>query len=279
MVVSNAAFAGSLIVLYFLVSSELSESGARKAVLYLALFPAAFFLVAPYSESLFLLTSLASFWGARRRKWWAAGVCGALASATRNVGIVLVPALAVEALHQWRRPAGEREPLWPKLAWSASAAIGAGAYALYWRARSGDFLAPVHEQTNWLRQAFAPWHALQLATKDAFTFFRGGYPGGYFFLDWIITIPCILLLLYAASRLRPSYSVYAIGSILVPLSFIWPGRPLMSVPRFLAVVFPVHWALADLAERRMIAHHLIVGVLAAGLGLLTVFWVTGLPFF
>src|SRR5256885_1992162 len=101
LVVSNVSFAGSLIVLYFLTAGELSEGAARKAVLYLALFPTAFFFLAPYSESPFLLVTLGAFWGARRNKWWVAGICGALASATRNVGILMAPALAIEAAHQW----------------------------------------------------------------------------------------------------------------------------------------------------------------------------------
>ena len=114
LLVSNGAFAGSLVVLYFLTASELSESGARKAVLYMAVFPSAFFFLAPYSESLFLLATLGAFWGARRGKWWVAGICGVLASATRNVGVLLVPALVLEALHQRRRSDGERPSLWPK---------------------------------------------------------------------------------------------------------------------------------------------------------------------
>ena len=273
LLVSNAAFAGSLIVLYFLTASELSESAARKAVLYMALFPTALFFLAPYSEALFLLTTLGAFWGARRGRWWVAGVCGALASATRNVGILIVPALALEALHQSRRPEGERTALWPKLAWSASAGLGTLAYLLYWQVRSGDFLAPLHEQTNWLRQGSTPWHAVIQATNDAFGYL-GRYPFGYHLMDWLITVPCLILVVYAFLRFRPTYGFYAAASVLVPLCFIFPGRPFLSVPRFLAVLFPLHWGLADLAERRIVPHHLIVGISAAGLGALTILFVT-----
>ena len=53
-----------------------SESEARRTILYLMMFPAAFFFFAPYSESLFLLFIVASFWGARRKKWAVAGFAG-----------------------------------------------------------------------------------------------------------------------------------------------------------------------------------------------------------
>jgi hypothetical protein len=274
LVISNACFAGSLVVLYFLTASELSEGAARKAVLYLALFPTAFFFLAPYSESPFLLATLASFWGARRGKWWMAGVCGALASATRNLGVLMVPSLAIEALHQWSRPEpGEkRSPLWPKLTWSAVAGLGTLAYLLYWKVRNGDLLATIHQQVNWQREGSTPWHTIAKATREAFQFL-GVYPGGYFLLDWLIVIPCILLAGYAFLRFRPSFGFYAAASIVVPLCFIFPDRPFLSVPRFLAVLFPIHWALADLAERGRIPHHVIVGVSAALLGALTILFV------
>ena len=57
----------------------------------------AFFLIAPYGEGLFLLLTILAFWGARRDRWWLAGLAGAAAAATRSVGILLVPALLVEA--------------------------------------------------------------------------------------------------------------------------------------------------------------------------------------
>ena len=48
-----------------------------------------------------------------------------------------------------------------------------------------------------------------------------------------------LVAIYAFLRFRPAYGFYAVASIVVPLCFIFPGRPLLSMPRFLAVVFPM----------------------------------------
>ena len=92
-------------------------------------------------------------------------------------------------------------------------------------------------------------------------------------MDWLISVPCMLLALYAFVRFRPVYGFYAAASILAPLCFIFPGRPFLSVPRFVAVLFPVHWGLADLAERKIVPHPLIVGISAAGLGALVILFV------
>ena len=75
---------------------RLRDDGAP-SVLFLAIFPTAFFFLAPYTESTFLLLSVSAFWFARRDRWAWAALAAALAATTRNVGLLLAPALAVEA--------------------------------------------------------------------------------------------------------------------------------------------------------------------------------------
>jgi hypothetical protein len=61
-------------------------------------------------------------------------------------------------------------------------------------------------------------------------------------------------------------------SLLLPLTLAFDGRPLLSLPRFVVVVFPLFWALARLAERWRV-HDAVVATSAAGLGLLSVLFV------
>ena len=49
----------------------------------------------PFTESLFLLLTVGCFYAAKREWWWTAGIIGALASATRVTGILLLPALVL----------------------------------------------------------------------------------------------------------------------------------------------------------------------------------------
>src|SRR5215213_6228474 len=74
--VSNVAFLGSLIVLYGLTAREYDRAHARRTVVLLAAFPSSFFFLAPYSESLFLLSALLGFWWARSDGWARAGAAG-----------------------------------------------------------------------------------------------------------------------------------------------------------------------------------------------------------
>jgi 4-amino-4-deoxy-L-arabinose transferase-like glycosyltransferase len=269
--VSHAAAFGSMVVLYFLTAGEFDERTARRAVLYLALFPTSFFLLAPYSESLFLLLVLASLWAARRRWWWAAGLAGAGASATRNLGILLVVPLAVEAVHQWRERR-DRRALLMSLLWSAVAAAGAVAYLVYWQTSAGDSLAPIHQQQNWQRETSFPLATLVRGTVEAFRWV-GQYPGGYHLLDWLVAVPAVLAAAWVVLRTRPVFGAYTVISLAAPLSYVFLPRPFMSLPRFLLVVFPILWPWAVLGLRRRGIHEAVVAVSAGLLTLLTVLFV------
>jgi len=90
LVVSNLAFIGVLCCLYKLTERLFGGADARRSTLYLAIFPTAFFFLAAYTESLFLLLTLAAFLSAHERRWWLAGALGFLASLTRLQGVVLL---------------------------------------------------------------------------------------------------------------------------------------------------------------------------------------------
>ena len=162
MFVSNLAFFASLVVLYDLTVRESSEEVARKTIVYLAIFPTAFFFLAPYSESLFLLLSLVAFREARRDRWANVAIAGALAALTRSIGVVLAPALIVMALERRDvrstrcRACSQARPC----SWSPHVLrmVGAGTW---------DRLAPLHAQADWQRDAASPlttlWNAVRLA--------------------------------------------------------------------------------------------------------------------
>jgi hypothetical protein len=54
------------------------------------------------TESLFVLLTVASFYAAKREHWWAAGLIGLCASATRVTGVLLLPSLLVLSWQMYR---------------------------------------------------------------------------------------------------------------------------------------------------------------------------------
>ena len=264
LLVSNAAFLLALAVVYDLARSERSGSVARTTVLLLATFPTAFFFLAPYSEPLFLLLAALAFRAARRGRWAVAGAAGLGAALTRNVGAIVDVALAAEAFQ--RRREGERCLARGLLA-AVAAASGTLLYLASWQLRSGDLLAPLHQQATWQRSFSWPWSTLAQATRIAFRYV-GQTNGPYWLIDWVLVVPVLAVSVLALVRYRWIFSVYLWGGLLLPLSFVFPDRPLMSMPRFVLPLFPAFWAAAEVLERQRVPPWAAAAVGAAGLGLL-----------
>jgi hypothetical protein len=265
LLVSNASFLGALLVLYTLTRSELSERVARTTVVLLCCFPTSFFFLAPYSESLFLLLAVSALWAARRRRWGIAAAAGFGAALTRSVGLVVALAMAVEAIQQ-RGEARDR-PLLPGLAAASAGGLGTFAVLAFWAAKAQDWLAPLDQQANWERSFSWPWMTLIDGSRAAFRYL-GDTNGSYWLIDWLIVVPVLAAAVVVLIRYRWTYGIYVWGSLLIPLSFIFEDRPLMSMPRFVLPLFPAFWAMAEVLGRWRVPRWAVAAVGAAGLGLL-----------
>lgn len=272
LVISNASYLGAMVVVYRLTDLEFDPGFARRTVLYMSIFPTAFFFFAPYSESTFLLLAAGSLLAARQGKWAYAGAAGALAAATRSIGITLAVPLAMEAIMQARARSSDRlRSAVIGLASSALVAVGTLSYLWFWYRMNGDALTPLSAQGGWQREFSWPWESILAGTREAFRFV-GSYPGGYHQIDWLIVVVAVAAAIWVVLKTRPIYGAYVALSLAIPLSLIFGGRPFMSLPRFALTAFPIFWALAW-ASRRFHAHTAIVAVSAAGLGLLTVLFI------
>src|SRR5215216_2060121 len=123
-IVALGAFLGALALLYRLVSLELGRPLAQPTLLLVAVFPAALYFGAPYSESLFLLLAVGAFYAARTGCFAWAGAAAAGAAATRSAGILLLLPLA---MLWWE--SRERRPR--DAAWLLFAPLGLAAYAAF----------------------------------------------------------------------------------------------------------------------------------------------------
>ena len=160
------SLASTLFALFFVyrISERLYDArAARVATLCLAFFPTAFFMNAVYTEALFLALTTGAFWAARvKRSFLLAGLLGALAAATRNVGVLLVLPL----LWEWARC--RREVGWRGLLCVALVPAGTVAYALYLRSRFGDPLVFARQQGEyWNREPAGPLETLGEAWEAA----------------------------------------------------------------------------------------------------------------
>ena len=99
-IISLSALVAALFFLYKLVSNKFSPKIANRTILLLLTFPTSFFFGMLYTESIFLLFIVLSFYFLDKDEWLYAGIFGALASATRLVGVCIVPAMVVKYLYE-----------------------------------------------------------------------------------------------------------------------------------------------------------------------------------
>jgi hypothetical protein len=259
--ISQACFLGSLVVLYALTVREFDQTVARRTVLYLAIFPTAFFFLSPYTEGPFLLLTVLAFWYARGNRWPLAIVPGLLAGTTRSAAVALAAGLAVEAYSQWRAPG---RPLLPRLAVAAAPVVGIAGYLAYWGLAHDDLLAPLDAQAAWKRQFAGPLDTVLRGVVFAVRH------QSYWLIDLLVVGAVVAALCIGLRRLPWSYLTYSLVSLLLPLSAMLASRPFMSMPRFVAVLFPAFWVVALAVGRGKIPEQLVIGVSCAGYALLGV---------
>jgi hypothetical protein len=282
--ISLAASFCAFLLLYELAEERLGADGARRAVLYLALFPFALFLQAVYSESLYLLLTIAAFVLAERRRYPAAGAVTGLALLTRPTGVALLPALALLA---W----GERDRI-RALAWLALAPLMFAAYPLYLWQADGDPWAFLRAQRLWSRHLSPAgpfggiWDGLRAGWAGVEQLVSGSHTHVYWTAvrdtDPIraatLNLEClaflvlfVVLTVIAWRRFGAPYGLFATLSLAIPLSVPSERWPLLSMPRFGLTIFPLFLALAVLGGRPR-AHTAIVAVSSLLLGVSVVQW-------
>lgn len=87
--VSNVCAIGVFYLAYKITAEEVGESFSYRTLIYLITYPAGFYFVAAYSESLFILLALTSVWQAKKGRFFLAGLLGILAALSRLTGALL----------------------------------------------------------------------------------------------------------------------------------------------------------------------------------------------
>lgn len=243
-VITIAALAGALVLFMQLTRQELGASTARRAPIYLLLFPTAFFLYAPYAESLFLLLTVASFWAIRRDKWLLAGLLGFFAALSRLNGAVLILPMAYAYARRrnfnWRR--------FDKRVLALLLPPAGLLLFLAWR-RLGGFppLATVYSD-HWFQTGGIPGSDLYYALRILVT--GEGQRADYtLILDLLGFLFVTVMAIPVYRRLGPTYAIYMAGMILFILFSVSPIKPLYSFSRYVLAFFPAFMVLPEHIDR------------------------------
>ena len=285
---STALLGVALVLLHRLVALDHPRAVARNAVLVTALFPMSFFFSAVYSESLFLALSIGAVYAARRERWAWAGLLGMLAATTRSAGVLLLVPLAMIYLWDVARPSWRTgRPLRADVLWLALVPLGLALYCGLLALGGHDPLAPFNAQEVWFRSFAGPfagaWDGLVAAWQGARQLLSGARQPVYFtawggdpFLGARHNVELFVWLVLALvatagvlRRLPAAYGAYVVAALALPLSYPVAPQPLMSLPRFVAVLFPLAIWLAVWMTGRAVRERIVLAAFAAGLAIYT----------
>jgi hypothetical protein len=240
LVVTNLAAIGALFLLYLLVSDVWGETRAGRVLVWTAVFPTGFFLLAGYTESLFLLFAVGALLAARRHQWWLAGLAGALASLTRIPGVLLAAPILWEAWGQFRICRG-RERLYNTLHALAATSLlplSLGLFSLYVHDVLGADWPWNSLSANWHLHFAMPWTGifgnLELMSHENLSLNTVSQ-----FYDAFLAIWAVILLIYGIKHIPFSFTIYAVVMIIPALTKILDNNTLMSVSRYLLPIFPL----------------------------------------
>ncbi len=264
MILSNLALLGTLFVLYQIAVDALGEQVGRRTLLYLCIFPTAFFFFAAYNESLFLLLTASAFLAMRRQKWWLAGILGFLAALTRSAGLFLViPYLWELWMARETITASDQSSMrklldmLPRVLPVVLIPLGTVIYCVYcWKAFNNPF-AFAAVQSHWDRHLTWPWVGIWEALREIFRIQPfGSFYEVHLLLDFTATVGFIALAILGWRRLRTSYSIWI--ALLLFYTLISPAiaqaDALVSNQRFVLEMFPAFITLAALSVKHPRLH-------------------------
>lgn len=243
-----------------------------RAVLGLLLFPTAVFLVAPYSEALFLAGTLPAFLFAKRGKPWAAVPCVLLASATRSVGIFVALGVVIELLR--RHDGASRRSLVPVAAVAAAGASPILLFGLHLHLTKGDFFEFFRAQERgWGRALTDPLSALANSMRAVSVEQSPDFLLAYW-MELVFAALSLLLLVWLIQHREWGYAAFVGGSLTVAMTSV----VYVSIPRFALTFFPFTFVIArTTASPTQFAR--VIGVMGAWSALGVVAFVNGRWYF
>lgn len=248
LIISNLSIFIALIGIYKLVKIDFKDNIAKLTIIFFLIFPTSFYFGTYYTESLFLALIIWSFYFARQKNFLFASILAAFASATRLIGIAMLPVLLIEYFLQNKKIS--KSNFLPLISIFLSVS-GLVLYMYYLFQKTGDPLIFFHQVSIYGDQRsqtliFLPQvfyrYIFEIFPNISFLFFPVVFTT---LLEFFISLTFIILILFGISRLRLSYSIYSIIAFFIPTL----SGSFSSMPRYVLAIFPVYILMSLLVEK------------------------------
>ena len=277
--VSALTYSAGCVMTYKLVTLDYSKYTARTAIVLLSIAPFAFFYGSVMTESLFFLLTVSTFYAIRRHNWVLAGILGALTALTRSFGVFMIIPAAVEWVQhekpimlirqkQWRALGGRFVRVLPILVMP----VGTLIYLFINYKTTGDALIFIKYQSEHWSMNLQFFGKTAHMLWDRTTSFNDNWSFiSSLFMPELIAIPIFsLLILYSARRTRSVYTSFMLVYFVFNAGASWP----LSMPRYLACMFPVYWVIAEFLERHKRLEAPLIAVSAVIFGIYLTGYIT-----
>ena len=276
---TNAISALAFLALYALALEYFSDKGlAFRSLLLLMLYPFSVFYQAYFTEGLFLLLAVLSFYLLKKGRVGLAALCGALLALTRPTGVAIVVPLLVLAVKQGlpapNRAAKRAEKLRKRtgvqlsaIDWSRSriaclAPLGLLPYLAfnYFQTGHWNYFALAQKRWGFEGSAFLGnfLHNTLVVGLNFFSlkFLSGGHDCQ---IDYIVMVLALAFLVLSYRRLPLELWTFSALQWLVPLLL----KDLVSFSRYMSISFPLFIYLAWTIKRRWV-FAAVLGAFVAG---------------
>lgn len=263
-IVSTASAIGLTVVTARYTAEVHGERWANAAATALVVMPVGFVWLLFYTDAMFVAFAVACLLYLHRGSWWTAALFGALATLTRQQGIVLLLPMIVEIWRHDRRPAALFAPILIPVAYA-----GFAIYRVFFLqdvaladldgfdATMRAFIVSdaAHEIAPGQRIAW-PWEPLVDQMK---LFFGGGEV--HLLLDTVLGLGIVAFVASRWKQLTTAELLYCAGCTAVALCY-YNGvlAPYMALPRHVIILFPVGFLLAKAVADKPAAAVVAVGL-------------------
>lgn len=256
LVLSSAFFFSGLIYFNKLLKLDYKKNVSISVILAMLMFPTSFFFATIYSESLFFLLLILSFYFARRGNWLLSSIFAALLTSTRIVGIAIIPALIFEFYLQ-------NKTLFKRKFLSLFIApLGILSYSLFNFLEWGNPLQFLKAQGA--LQNNRSVDEIILFPQTVFRYIKILFANLQTHEWWIALLELssfifasILLYIAWKKRVRISYLVFALVAFLIPTQ----TGTFSGLPRYVLILFPIFIALSLIKSKYIKLVYAIVSII------------------
>ncbi len=240
-IVSNAAFIGCGVVMFRLGEMTYGRGAGMKAMWFMNLSPLSLFCSLPYTESIFMLTTMLAVYFARRRKFVLAVAMGALAANSRMVGMATAIPIFYEMLAVNRDRSAKGYALCIVKVLPVS--IGLLAYlGLNYQITGDAFRFMEYQSSHWSQNFGSLLNTLTYTINNAYDFHVQSYINGVWLPQTIAIIAALILFALMLRKAHPGDMGYSLVYYYCSVAPTW----LLSGPRYLTAMYTAYPFMAKL---------------------------------